>query len=221
MTTSDVNLPKIILINILLFFNGVISYGQVKISGRIINETHKPLEFVVVGVKKDSTIFKTAFTDSLGNYNISNIPPDTYKLLFYFIGYKTEELKIKITKDTIINVDLDFKTQELNEVIVLGNNGILERKTDRFVYSVVNSEITKGNSVYEVLKQTPLIDVNDNHNTIALINKPQTAIYVNGRKSNLSQDALINLLKILNTTEEDVKKYKRRNTFDNGTKHYR
>lgn len=174
-----------------LLFN---AHGQHKIVGSVVNEENKPLEFVTVALKKDSVIIKNTFTDSLGNFMLPHVLPENYNLSFYYLGYKTGQLTLSLNTDTAICMHLSEKSTELKEVVVQDNAGYFERKSDRFVYSVTNTEITKANTIYDVLKQTPLLNVNEGTNNVSLINKP-AVIYINGRKSNLSAEALANLLK--------------------------
>lgn len=181
---------------LLVFVLGVIinAHCQSEITGSIVNEKNQPLEFVTVTLKRDSLLIKSTFTDSLGNFLIPHISPENYTLSFYYLGYKTEPIRLTLKTDTSLYVQLSEKSIELKEVVIQDHTGYLERLADRFVYNVSNSEITKSNTVYDVLKLTPLINVNEGTNNIALIDKP-AVIYINGRKSNLLSEATINLLK--------------------------
>ncbi|TAE38873.1 MAG: TonB-dependent receptor [Sphingobacteriales bacterium] len=61
-------------------------------------------------------------TDSLGNYNLKNIPVGTYKINISSVGYRTIEKKISIKdKDSlIINFQLLSLANQLNDVVVSG-----------------------------------------------------------------------------------------------------
>ena len=56
-------------------------------------------------------------TNEFGRYSLS-LPPDTYTLIFSYIGYEPETRSINLQEDVIINVSLAEDAQELEEVVV-------------------------------------------------------------------------------------------------------
>jgi len=193
-TNILLRLSKVVAAAFLLLPSNV-CYSQFSIQGKVSSAHNEKLEFVGVALLKDSVIIKTTYTDSLGVYVISNIPPNFYHLSFYALGYASLEINALIKQDTTIHITLSEKSTLLNEVVIQSKTGTLERKADRFVYSIAHSEVTKGNTVYEVLKQTPLVQVNEATGGITLINNSAVVIYINGKRSRLSQEAIANLLK--------------------------
>lgn len=82
------------------------------ISGRITDSaTGSPLVSVTIHAKGKNT---TVVTDTHGNYSIS--ADDNTTLVFSFVGYKTQE--IKVGDQTIINVMLAQTSQTLGDVVV-------------------------------------------------------------------------------------------------------
>lgn len=94
-----------------------------------------------------------------------------------------------------------LQTSEIEEVTM--TKKVFERKSDRFVYDVASSPVAKGNTAFGLLKETPLVSTTDDQ-TLKIVGKSNAQIYINGRRSNMSADAVIELLK--NTPAENISK---------------
>ncbi|TCC93160.1 TonB-dependent receptor [Pedobacter hiemivivus] len=88
--------------------------AEIKITGKVSDETSKPLIGAIVRVK-DSKI--TTITDKNGNYSIA-VPNEDAVLEFVFIGYIKQELKVGNRKT--LNVNLKLSDTGLDEVVVIG-----------------------------------------------------------------------------------------------------
>lgn len=93
------------------------------------------------------------------------------------------------------------KTKELKEVSF--TKKAFQKKSDRFVYDVDASPVTKGSTVFELLKQTPMISSTDDKN-LQIVGKNNAGIFINGRKSNMDAESLTQFLK--NTPVENIQK---------------
>ena len=80
---------------------------------------------------------------------------------------------------------------------------VFQKKADRMIYDVANSPIAKGSNAFELLKETPLISSSDNTN-LKILGKNEAIIYINGRKTNMSAEAVLEMLK--NTPSENIQK---------------
>ena len=80
---------------------------------------------------------------------------------------------------------------------------VFQKKADRFVYDVAASPVAKGNTTFDLIKQTPLVTTND-EKSLQIVGKSNAIIYINGRKTNMDATSLIQLLK--NTPAENVQK---------------
>ena len=97
-----------------LFTFNVFLYSQSVISGLIVNIDGEPLIGVTIMVKESS---QGTITDSDGRYSIS-VDGSYRTLVFSYIGYQTQE--IEIGNKSVINVVLREKTQELEDVVIVG-----------------------------------------------------------------------------------------------------
>jgi len=80
---------------------------------------------------------------------------------------------------------------------------IFKKQSDRFVYDVAASPITKGNTTFDLLKQTPLLSTTDDK-AFKITGKNNALIYINGRKTNMDAESLTQFLK--NTPAENIQR---------------
>lgn len=93
------------------------------------------------------------------------------------------------------------KTKEIEGVSI--TKQVFKKQSDRFVYDVAASPVAKGNTTFDILKQTPLISTTDDKN-LKIAGKNNALIYINGRKSNMDAESLVQFLK--NTPAENIQK---------------
>jgi hypothetical protein len=68
---------------------------------------------------------KGTTSDENGNYTLSDLSPDRYELKISYLGYKAVQLSnIVVTsgKETILDIEMEEKVTDLNEVVVRANN---------------------------------------------------------------------------------------------------
>ncbi|WP_312171122.1 outer membrane beta-barrel family protein [Chryseobacterium sp.] len=80
---------------------------------------------------------------------------------------------------------------------------VFKKQSDRFVYDVAASPVAKGNTTFDLLKQTPLLSTTDDK-TLKIAGKNNALIYINGRKTNMDTESLTQFLK--NTPAENIQK---------------
>lgn len=88
-------------------------------------------------------------------------------------------------KDTV-------QATQIQEVTV--TKKAFQKKADRFVYDVASAPQEKGNTAFGLLTETPLISSTDDK-TLKIAGKSNAVIYINGKKTRMSQDALVAFLK--------------------------
>ncbi|MGU3374048.1 TonB-dependent receptor domain-containing protein [Chryseobacterium sp. M5A1_1a] len=93
------------------------------------------------------------------------------------------------------------KTKNIEGVTI--TKQVFKKQSDRFVYDVAASPIAKGNTTFDLLKQTPLLSSTDDK-TLKIAGKNNVLIYINGRKSNMDAESLAQFLK--NTPAENIQK---------------
>lgn len=102
---------------------------------------------------------------------------------------------------SLFSYSQEEKTKDIQEVKI--TKKVFHKKSDRMVYDVANSPVAKGSNAFELLKETPLISTSDNA-SLKILGKNDAIIYINGRKSNMSAEAVLEMLK--NTPSENIQK---------------
>ena len=103
---------------LIIIFSSLINFSQSGIiKGRIYDEiNNKPIPFANIYIEE---LQIGTSTDLDGNYEIKEIKPGLYNILFSFIGYESirkAEVSVSSTKPTILNIGLIEMSTNLDEV---------------------------------------------------------------------------------------------------------
>ena len=178
----------------LLIITSFFSFSQEYVlSGNVVNVEQQPISFVNVTLhnKDDNRFLKGTSTDDDGGFELISLEQGDYIIKASFIGYKTVEVPISISKNlemkTIVLVE---DTEVLDAVTVTAKRPTIVRKPDRLTFNVANTALTEGTTL-QVLKNTPGIIVSDG--SINIKSSPAT-VFINNRRVQLTSDELIQLL---------------------------
>ena len=140
---------------ILILFGLQISYAQNtgSLSGYVSGEGQKKQ---AVNVQLLGTNYKTV-TDSLGYYDLENVPTETYKIQVTSTGFKPVTQKISVVEGQNITLNFELKDDqnELNEVVVSGTLKPVKRLESAVPVEVYSTVFFKKNptpSIYEALQ---------------------------------------------------------------------
>ena len=109
------------------------------ISGHIISKgQHIP--FVAVSIKGNNI---GDVTNNNGHYQLINVPQGKLTVIAQSMGYKTQEktIEVKLGQTYILNFDFEESKQELDEVIVKGNNKIFKRINTPTIVNSLNPKL--------------------------------------------------------------------------------
>lgn len=108
------------------------------------------------------------------------------------MGFENQDFSnLLALPDTIV---MKERSEELGEVVVQGKS-IVTQKSDRLVFNIANSNLTKGNNTFHLLSFTPLMQID--REQISILGKSGVKLYINGRKTLLSGESMIGYLKSL------------------------
>lgn len=121
---------------------------KVTVSGQISDELNEPLIGATVQVK-NTNLGTTSDLD--GKYRLENIPSDAI-LIFSYMGYETQELKMK--GQTKIDIKLKESTSVLDDVVVVGYGTMRKRDLTGSITSVDTKSIIERNptNVFDALQ---------------------------------------------------------------------
>ncbi|MBT32272.1 MAG: TonB-dependent siderophore receptor [Thalassobius sp.] len=115
----------------LLFLLGIATINAIaqtgNIAGKVTDESNNPLvgvNIIVKGLKKKGTQ-----TDNTGSFKLNEVPTGNQTLLFSYLGYNSQEIKVTVTDGGTTNLSslaLAEKSELMSEVVIEGN------KTNKF-----------------------------------------------------------------------------------------
>jgi len=189
----------------LLFFKaGAQTSADGRLTGNVIDEQKKPLDYVSIALLKarDSTVVKGSFTSDQGAYTFDHLPDGNYLVAFNMVGYsKVVKGPFAITAAKkaylINNVLLTSTAKQLNSVNITGKKPLVERQVDKTVLNIENSVLATGNTALEILRKAPGVSV-DKDGNVSLRGKKGVTVMIDGKPTYLSNEELANLL---NSTE--------------------
>lgn len=185
----------------LLMFTSFIN-AQITVTGKVTDTTNEPIEFVnVVFLNiENNEIIKGTITDEKGNFTIKTDRKGEFNLQISFVGFENyiKSISSSINLENIILNSIN----ELDEVVIAARKKIIEKKEDKIIFNVQNTTLNNGNDGIEVLKNAPIIWVN-NANQVLIRQEPATVL-VNGRKINLTGTDLSNYIK--NIDSENIQR---------------
>lgn len=173
-------------VSLLFFFH--ISSAQILIKGRVMDINRMPVELTLVNLKQGNANLGTAITDSTGSYQLKVVPRGKYTILFKNLAYKDSTLTVNLNRDTILN--LQFRhVQNLKEVSVHAKKPIFQREIDRLIFNVAETDLVFGNTVWDVIEKTPLVNVSAD-GTLQISGTSGATVYLNNKRKLLTGNAL-------------------------------
>jgi ferric enterobactin receptor len=166
-----------------------------KITGRITDSlTGKPVEYATISLllQPDNKVVNGTTSDENGTFKLNGVADGTYKMLIYFVGYKTgTRTNIVLDKNNPIislgNLKLANQQIALKEVVVEGEKSIIESKIDKIVYNAEKDLSSQGGVATDMLKKVPQVsvdvdgnvDIQGNTNIRFLINGKPSSVFGN------------------------------------------
>lgn len=178
----------------LLFFTTCISWGQsFSVSGIVKDQENVSVAYsnVLLLQAEDSTIISGTTTDENGQFNFEAISSGNYILKTSFIGYKTDTKAILVTENTTVSdIILKEDVEALSTIEIVVKKPTIKVESGRLTFNVENSALSEGN-ILQVLRSTPRVLVTD---SAIKIKNSEAAVYINGKKVNLTGAELAQLL---------------------------
>ncbi|WP_214071359.1 outer membrane beta-barrel protein [Mucilaginibacter sp. dw_454] len=170
------------------------------IHGKVFGDKHLAAEAAnVILLAADSAIIKSAPCDAAGEFSF-NTKPGKYLLLITKIGYDQSLTgPYQVIQGQNLQIDdltLTLHIPVLKEVSITAQRSYIEVKPDRVTLNVQNSIIADGNSVFEILSQSPGVHA-DSKGSISLIGHSNALVMLNGKPIHLTGQDLVDYLSSL------------------------
>ncbi len=171
-------------------------HSQTVIKGNIYEKNSgEPLGFATIALyDANGKVVSGTTADENGYFEIKNAPNGEYTIQISFIGYKTVDHKVTLneTQYDLSNVELEEDAQQLTSAVVTEKIPLLEQKIDKLIMNVSERVTTAGSDAIDIIKKAPGVSVDMDGNI--KLNGSTVAIWIDGRPSQLSGQALESLL---------------------------
>ena len=164
--------------------------------GKVLDSSDgSPAAFATVALMAaDSTMAAIGTSDTEGMYFLQ-APAGEYTLRVSLMGYKDWETKVNLIDGgtDIREIRLEQDAQTLAAARVSEKIPLVEMKADKIVMNVRESAFAQGNDGYDLLRKAPGVTIDKDGNV--KLNGKAVSVWIDGRPSHLSGDALKGLLK--------------------------
>ncbi|MCP9770504.1 TonB-dependent receptor [Lacihabitans sp. LS3-19] len=176
--------------SILIFTSTVFAQNTGVIKGKL-TDTKQPVEFATITLSKLPDSTKVSFyatSDSLGAFEIENIPFAEYYIQIRLVGFQNLAKTITFSEQSPV---LDLGTINflednnlLKDLVVTAQKSLIQKTNVGFVVNAGANLTQAGGTATDLLKNTPTVAV-DADGGVTLRGKTPL-ILINGRNSNLS-----------------------------------
>lgn len=191
---------KSLLIIVLTGLCSYASFSQATITGQVLDENREPLAFanILLLNPSDSSLIKGVVSTNDGTYEIDNVEVGNYQLSFLMIGYQQQDQLLQVTDERSLWVsELVIMAPDvalLDEVVVKAKRPLYEHQIDRLVVNVQSSVTSIGGNALQVLAKSPGVRIDGINNQIMLEGKQGVMVQINGKRTRIEGDALLQLL---------------------------
>ncbi|MBL7699786.1 MAG: TonB-dependent receptor [Chitinophagaceae bacterium] len=163
-----------------------LAIAQQNIRGRITDSaTRKPVPYVTITLlNSKKEIVSNTFSNEEGGFKLQIEKPETLTLEVTSVGYAIRELSIKPTSNNIDIGEILLATTGtgLTEVTVTARKKLIELRPGMLVYNAENDISNKGNTAADVLRKTPILNV-DAQGNVTMRGSANLKILINGKYS--------------------------------------
>lgn len=163
------------------------------VSGFVKDTGGTPLPYAnILLLNADSVRVSGTSSDESGYFSIDGIAPDLYLFQPQYFGYSARPVPVEVRSDLRLGaLILSEDAEQLDEVVVTRKRPVIERQADRVVFKVENTVLSSG-STWDILRNAPGVIAGPE--SLEVRGQPAT-IYLNGRKVQLGQDEVLELLR--------------------------
>jgi len=147
------------LLSLIVFLCVIISQLQaqsIDLKGKIICK-NKPVSFAIVSIKE---FRKATQSDNEGNFNLINLPKDSFLLTVKAIGYYTKGVKVNITKlnKNEITIELMENENTLNDIVISGTLKEVFKKESTVSVEVISPKLFQQNPSSNIFEAIGMVN---------------------------------------------------------------
>ena len=169
-----------------------------RVTGQIRDSlTRQPLPYASVTFTaiKDSHLVKAVVSDNKGVFYLKQLPGGWYRLQVDYTGYGSytnDSISVAGGTVSLDAVYLSLQNRQLKGVVVTAARPFIVQSADKLTLHVAESPVAAGSTAYDVIARAPGVIADNNGNL--QVRGRSVAVYLDGRRSNLGQEELKNLL---------------------------
>ncbi|HEY5511151.1 MAG TPA: carboxypeptidase-like regulatory domain-containing protein, partial [Prolixibacteraceae bacterium] len=154
------------------------------------------MPFASVSLVSENTTSQTGtVSKGDGSFEIDNVSFGKYRLIVYFMGYKTDTIsKLEISKQTsrlnLGTIRLKPISISVQEVQIQANAKTNLNKIDRQTYRAVDFATAKGGTATDLLSKLPSVSV-DPDGSVSVRGTTDFVVYLNGKPTQMDPSALL------------------------------
>ncbi|WP_270415516.1 outer membrane beta-barrel family protein [Bacteroides ovatus] len=166
-------------------------YAQ-EITGIITDKNNNPIEFATIVLQTtDSMFLNSTYTDSVGRFSTKT---DALPVIITVQHLMYETHQKKYDSGVIGSIQMDEKNQILSEVSVVGERPLVRVIDGKMTYNMPQLLTDKmASSIYDAVLELPGVQLQKGN--IQLVGANYVTILINGKKTNMDERQLNNLLK--------------------------
>ncbi len=187
---------------------GTAAATMASITGTVLDDAEAPLAYanVVISAAADSSIVKVEVSGDDGKFIASGLAAGRYFVSVKYVGLPDAdvaafELGFGESRD-LGTLNMREAAQELQGATVTARRAIVEIKADRTVFNVEGTINAAGGDGLSLLRKAPGV-VLDNNNNVIVMGRQGVLIYIDGKRSPLSGEALTAYLRSLPAEQID------------------
>jgi hypothetical protein len=157
------------------------------VKGRLVDSAStKPVPDVTINfLQPQKKISKTVVSDKSGVFQTSLLP-GLYKVTITHTSFRKKGMQLSVEGQPVDmgSMQLVALIKSLSEVTVTGARPLVEQKDDRLIYNVEEDPAAKSESVSDILRKTPYINV-DGDGAIQVNGQSNFRVLLDGRETAL------------------------------------
>jgi len=174
-------------------FNGEMT---ARLYGKVIDSISRgPQEYVIIRVLDENQKLLTGgLTERNGDFSIDKIPVNQKIFIeFSLVGYKKQTLPYTIQPSYSFPIEKDLGNiqmiaAEMRELVITDDENGFRKEFDKSIYDVEKNAINAGGTAEDVLRNIPVVQVDQDGNVSVRNTAPQ--IFVDGRPTTLTIDQI-------------------------------
>ena len=181
--------------NLALYADNSLDKGT--ISGRVIDsKSNEALPYVNIIIKSQSgELITGAITDQDGVFEISNIKETTVIVSVQYIGYKTLNKEVTLSRGKnkldLGTLVLEEDQTALDEVTIIAETSTIQQKVDRKVITIGKDLTTQGATASDIMNNLPSVSVDSQSGSISLRGNENVRVLVDGKPTNVPAAQLL------------------------------